>query len=111
MPKFLFCLRGFLLIFVLSLCSGQFLTGQQPAQDASGSQQSRDGQKPSETLKVNVNVGQLFFNVKDKHGALIPNLKKEEFDISEENTPQTIKYFTAESNLPLTLGMMIDSSG
>ncbi len=64
-----------------------------------------------ETLKVNVNVVQLFFNVKDKHGALIPNLTKNDFEVYEDGKPQTIKYFTAETNLPLTLGMMIDSSG
>src|SRR5262252_8247696 len=74
-------------------------------------QQSEDNQKPGETLKVNVNVVQLFFNVKDKHGALIPNLTKNEFEIAEDGKPQTIKYFTAESNLPLTLGILIDSSG
>ena len=80
------------------------------AQQASA-QKSDDDQKPTETLKVNVNVVQLFFNVKDKHGALIPNLTKTDFDIAEDGKPQTIKYFTAESNLPLTLGMMIDASG
>lgn len=80
-------------------------------QSASSSQQSQQEEKPSETLKVNVNVVQLFFNVKDKHGALIPNLTKTDFDIAEDGKPQSIKYFTAESNLPLTLGMMIDSSG
>ncbi len=63
------------------------------------------------TLKVNVDVVQLFFNVKDKHGALIPNLNKESFDLFEDGQPQTIKYFKAESDLPLTLGMLIDSSG
>src|SRR5438270_9524063 len=63
------------------------------------------------TLKVNVNVVQLFFNVKDKHGALIPSLTKNDFDLAEEGKPQSIKYFTAESNLPLTLGILIDSSG
>ncbi len=71
-------------------------------------------QKPEsdqETLKVNVNVVGLFFNVKDKHGALIPNLTKDDFQISEDGKPQTIKYFAAESNLPLTLGILIDSSG
>jgi len=82
--------------------------GQQPA---AGAQQSEESQKPTETLKVNVNVVQLFFNVKDKHGALIPNLTKTDFDVAEDGKPQTIKYFTAESNLPLTIGMMIDSSG
>jgi VWFA-related protein len=64
-----------------------------------------------ETLKVNVEIVQLFFNVKDKHGALIPNLTKDNFDIFEDGQPQTIKYFSAETDLPLTLGMMIDSSG
>ena len=54
---------------------------------------------------------QLFFNVKDKHGALIPNLTKDDFEVTEDGKPQTIKYFTAESNLPLTLGIMIDASG
>src|SRR5438552_1164811 len=70
-----------------------------------------DQDQSIETLKVNVNVVQLFFNVKDKKGALIPNLTKDDFQILEDGKPQTIKYFTAESNLPLTLGMLIDSSG
>jgi VWFA-related protein len=67
--------------------------------------------EPSTTLKVNVEVVQLFFNVKDKHGALIPNLPKEEFDIFEDGKQQTIKYFKAESDLPLTLGILLDVSG
>ncbi len=86
-----------------------FILAQQSSQPAQ-SQQPAD-QNPSETLKVNVNVVQLFFNVKDKHGALIPNLTKDDFEISEDGKPQTIKYFAAESNLPLTLGIMIDASG
>lgn len=64
-----------------------------------------------ETLKVRVNVVQLFFNVKDKKGGLIPSLTKDDFELFEDGKPQTIKYFTAESNLPLTLGILIDSSG
>jgi VWFA-related protein len=70
-----------------------------------------DDAKPDETIKVNVNVVQLFFNVKDKHGTLIPNLNKADFDIAEDGKPQTIKYFNAETNLPLTLGILIDASG
>src|SRR5580693_4085685 len=81
------------------------------AQQDAAPQKSDDQQKPDETIKVNVNVVQLFFNVKDKHGALIPNLTKDDFDIQEDSKPQTIKYFTAESNLPLTLGILIDASG
>jgi VWFA-related protein len=71
----------------------------------------QDQDQSAETLKVNVNVVQLFFNVKDKKGALIPNLTKDAFQILEDGQPQTIKYFAAESNLPLTLGILIDSSG
>src|SRR6266567_1964057 len=83
----------------------------QSQQPAPPDRKSDDSQEPTETLKVNVNVVQLFFNVKDKHGALIPNLTKDDFEIKEDGTPQTVKYFTAETNLPLTLGMMIDASG
>ena len=91
------------------LLATQFSTAQSGAQSAG--QKPDDSQNPTETLKVNVNVVQLFFNVKDKHGALIPNLTKTDFDVAEDNKPQTIKYFTAETNLPLTMGMMIDASG
>src|SRR5579862_2271471 len=73
--------------------------------------QDQDQDQSAATLKVNVNVVQLFFNVKDKRGALIPNLTKNDFQIFEDGKPQTIKYFAAESNLPLTLGILIDSSG
>src|SRR5215472_3611936 len=111
--------RGRVVFFIIVAClllAGLLGFGQasQPSQNqpsAQGGQQAGGSQNPAETLKVNVNVVQLFFNVKDKHGSLIPNLTKTDFDIAEDGKPQTIKYFTAESNLPLTIGMMIDSSG
>ncbi len=81
----------------------------QSASQAPSSDQTQD--QSTETLKVNVEVVQLFFNVKDKHGALIPNLNKDNFDIFEDGKQQTIKYFKAESDLPLTLGILIDTSG
>jgi VWFA-related protein len=91
-------------LLVLTLAATVPLVGQQ-------SQTPTDDDQSTETLKVRVNVVQLFFNVKDKKGALIPNQKKDDFEILEDGKPQTIKYFTAESNLPLTLGILIDSSG
>jgi VWFA-related protein len=81
------------------------------AQKPADAQKPEDQQTPAETLKVSVNVVGLFFNVKDKHGALMPNLTKDDFEVFEDGKPQTIKYFAAESNLPLTLGILIDSSG
>ena len=74
-------------------------------------QQSETNDQSVDTLKVNVDVVQLFFNVKDKKGGLIPSLTKDDFQVAEDGKPQTIKYFTAESNLPLTLGILIDASG
>jgi len=112
MPKRI-TIATILLVVILSLLSGfQTASAQQPSQgQAQSTQKPDDSQEPTEKLKVNVNVVNLLFNVKDKHGALIPNLTKDDFQIAEDGKPQTIKYFTAESNLPLTLGIMIDTSG
>lgn len=78
-----------------------------PAQDQKQEPQERE---PMETLKVNVNVVNLFFNVKDKRGALIPELSKEDFNVIEDGKPQTIKYFSRQSDQPLTLGILVDAS-
>ena len=95
---------GLLLCSAVVALSAQSLPAAQSTSNA-------DQDQSVDTLKVNVDVVQLFFNVKDKRGALIPSLAKSDFNIFEDGQPQTIKYFTAESNLPLTLGILIDSSG
>jgi len=63
-----------------------------------------------ETFKAQVNVVSIFFNVKDKHGLLIPALTKNDFEVLEDGKPQTIKYFATDSDQPLTLGLLIDTS-
>jgi VWFA-related protein len=92
------------LLFILACVGIASYAQQQPATPAENSDQT------DETLKVNVNVVQLFFNVKDKKGGLIPNLTKDQFQVLEDGKPQTVKYFAAESNLPLTLGILFDTS-
>jgi len=81
-----------------------------PPPAPSQEQQAPSDQEPVQTFKSQVNVVNLFFNVKDKHGMLIPNLAKEDFQVLEDGKPQAVKYFSAESNQPLTLGIMIDTS-
>lgn len=81
------------------------------SQAQSGAPSSDERNQGLETLKVNVNVVQLFFNVKDKRGALIPSLTRDDIEVFEDGKPQAIKYFKAESDLPLTLGILIDASG
>jgi len=72
---------------------------------------SQQQQDQTPVFRKNVNVVNVFFTVKGKHGALVPGLTKDQFEISEDGKPQTIKYFSAETNQPLTLGILIDSSG
>jgi len=63
------------------------------------------------TLKLNVNLVDLFFTVKNKSGELVPHLTKDDCSVAEDKTPQTLKNFTAETHLPLTLGILLDTSG
>ncbi len=63
------------------------------------------------TFKVNVNLVDVFFNARDKHGELVPHLTRNECTIREDGVPQTMKSFEAETNLPLTLGILLDTSG
>jgi VWFA-related protein len=82
-----------------------------PLRNPPPTQQGQSSQDQDlQTFKAEVNVVNLFFNVKDKHGLLIPNLTKDAFEVYEDGKPQTIKYFSAESDQPLTLGIMIDTS-
>ncbi|HKD79080.1 MAG TPA: VWA domain-containing protein [Candidatus Angelobacter sp.] len=62
------------------------------------------------TYRKNVNLVNVVFTVKDKHGTLVPNLEKDQFQLFEDGKPQTIKYFSALTDQPLTLGLLIDSS-
>ena len=48
--------------------------------------------------------------VRNKTGKLINNLTRDDFTILEDGRPQTIKYFSQQSDLPLTLGLMVDTS-
>ena len=91
-------------LFVLSLCAAPLWAQEAPKE------QGPDQQGELPTFRTQVNVVNLFFNVKDKHGALIPGLTKDEFEVFEDGKPQTIKYFSAETNQPLTLGILIDTS-
>ena len=62
-------------------------------------------------LKIDVDVVNLFFTVREKKGGLIGNLNKEDFTVSEDGKSQAIKYFTRENDLPLTIGLLVDVSG
>jgi VWFA-related protein len=82
-----------------------------PPQGPAGDPNQDEQEKPLETLKVNVNLVSLYYTVHDKHGALIPSLTKDDFTILEDGAPQKIKNFSANADQPLTLGILLDTSG
>src|SRR6266851_2088596 len=63
-----------------------------------------------QTLKVNVNLVNVYFSVRDKSG-YITNLHKDDCSIYEDKALQKTKNFTQEKNLPLTIGILLDTSG
>lgn len=96
--------RGIWLLFPLSVALGAWPAGGQapPTQNQSASQEP--------TIKVGVDLVNLYFTVKTKKGQLIPNLEEKDFKVSEDGKQQTIQHFSHETDLPLTLGLLIDIS-
>jgi VWFA-related protein len=62
------------------------------------------------TLSVDVKVINVLASVRTKHGDIVKNLTKDDFTLTEDGRSQTIKYFSQQSDLPLTLGLLVDTS-
>ena len=65
----------------------------------------------SQTLKVQTNLVNVFATVRDKKNGLITDLKQDDFKIYEDGVEQKIAFFSKEMNLPITLAILIDTSG
>jgi len=63
------------------------------------------------TIRVDVNVVNVLCTVSDQRGALVTDLGKGDFEIREDGRKQEIRYFTRETDLPLTVAMLMDVSG
>jgi VWFA-related protein len=94
---------------VLGSCVVQAQTASQ-APTASGQASAPADQTPAATLSVNVKVVTLPVTVRDKKNQIVKGLTKEDFALTDDTHPQTIKYFNLDANLPLTLGLLVDSS-
>jgi VWFA-related protein len=62
------------------------------------------------TIAVDVKVVTLPVTVRDKHGEIVRSLTKDDFVLHDDGHLQTIRYFSQDSNLPLTLGLLVDTS-
>jgi VWFA-related protein len=62
------------------------------------------------TVSVNVKVVNVLSSVRTKQGEIVRNLTQDDFLLEEDDRPQTIRYFARETDLPLTLGLLVDTS-
>ena len=67
-------------------------------------------QETAASIAVDVKVVTLPVIVRDKHGKIVRDLTKDDFTLQEDGRSQTIRYFSQEANLPLTLGLLVDTS-
>ena len=65
---------------------------------------------PVTTIPINVKVVTLPVTVRDKKGKIVRDLTKDDFELEEDGKPQSIRYFSQETNLPLTVGLLVDTS-
>ena len=64
----------------------------------------------SPTYTAGVKVVNVLATVRDKHGAIVRKLERDDFALEEDGRPQAIRYFARETDLPLTLGLLVDTS-
>jgi VWFA-related protein len=62
-------------------------------------------------IRVDVKVVNVLCTVYDNRGALVKDLGKEDFEIRENGKPRTVRYFARETDLPLTIALLVDVSG
>jgi VWFA-related protein len=99
--------RSMTVLFALIvLCAGfTILPASRPA--AAGVHASRQDQ----AIKVGVSLVSLYATVRDNHKGIVSNLEQNDFKIYEDNVEQKVAFFAKERTLPLTMGLLIDTSG
>ena len=110
-------MRKFTILLVLIALLTLPALGQEPAksgspQDTKGGAQTTGDQKTADTskIKVTVNLVNVLFTVFDKKNRLVLDLTKDDLRVFEDKKPQTIRFFSRETDLPLSIGILIDTS-
>src|SRR5688572_30956014 len=75
-----------------------------------GRQNSAPQNEDDHTLSVDVDLVNVLFTVVDKEGKFVRDLKRENIKVYEDGKPQVITSFSAEADLPLNIGLLIDTS-
>jgi VWFA-related protein len=96
-------------LVVASLCTAP-LYSQSAASSSNSGAAAADDSTSTTTFKKDVKVVNVFATVRDKHGQIVPGLAKDDFLLQVDGRPEAIRYFARETDLPLTLGLLVDTS-
>jgi hypothetical protein len=94
------------------LLSGLALQAQQSQQEKPKLQDKTQQQDQQDvtTIKKDVNVVNVLATVRNKQGQIVTTLTKDDFKLAVDGHPQTIRYFSQVTDMPLTLGLLVDTS-
>jgi VWFA-related protein len=73
--------------------------------------QDKQAQKQAPVIKAEVDLVNLFATVRDKNKRIVTDLKQNDFKVYEDNHEEKISFFAKEMQLPITLGLLLDTSG
>jgi len=94
-------------VVLLVLC---VLVGSLAAQETVRTSRPATTQVPTDKIKVRVDLVNVLMTVTNKKNRLEIDLAKDDFRVFEDDKPQTIRYFSRETNLPLRIGVLVDTS-
>jgi VWFA-related protein len=86
------------------------LRGDSALQSQSGQQSGQQPAQSQQPLQSQTTIVNVFTTVRDKHHGIISDLTKEDFKVFEDGQEQKIAFFNKEVNMPITLGLLIDTS-
>ena len=105
---------GLLLLAVMFGSVLVFAQQQNPAAPPAPPPAAAQGQEPPQqsgaTFRATVYLVDVLFTVLDRRNRLVPTLEKQDFKLFDDNIPQDIRYFSKQSDLPLRIGMLLDTS-
>src|SRR5262245_20363610 len=104
-------MKRFLIGLVLSLTVSSFVDGQRAPQAQAPPSTPSAKPQDEQTISVEVNLVNILFTVADRKGKFVTNLKKDDFKVFEDDRVQAITNFSSENNLPLTIALLVDTSG
>src|SRR6266849_2654239 len=81
-----------------------------PAPEQSAAPKQEPAQKSDQTIKTVVNLVDVLFTVLNRRNKLVPELEKSDFKIWDDKFPQEIRYFSKQTDVPLRIGMLLDTS-